>query len=349
MRYSLLIASLVLATLISILLVVPSSAAAVEDEIIIDFLEADYKGQYFVMHTPQVNRKNYVFPAIKNPYNGNVDNPPTLSAITLLGYPNSGPVVWKEGYIYTFNYTVAVGLISNDVIPEITFGIATLLDDYSAISDYTALSDVTYTYNMNGTDSSGYTATYSITAVVKVDDSFNNGGIEDYNNTFLALTIRNVFMHSSSNVTVLANRMKMTKAIGEDAYYQASLDAIENLPKSEYDYIYNSMPDETGEVETIYGDFLDILSVFDSDIEALSALLNTQVARPCVYLPSVVIPFMDIEVWDSHIFYVDDYLNEMNPNIMGSLDAMLYLIRTVALFTFVTVGLYRMIRLEWWV
>lgn len=346
MRYTRVIASVICATLILIVFIIPISAVATEQKLIIDSCEASYRNQYFEVYYPQINRDNYVFPQIKNPYNGDVDNPPQLSSITLLGYTN--PYIdWKEGYIYTFNYTVAVALVQEDVYPTITLGLATTTDR-GTIAQYAPIGDVTYTYSKNGNSSQGFTYTYSITSVVKVDSSFNNGNMEDYNYTYVALTIDGIFNQSSANVTVLANRMKVTKAIGEDAYYQASLDAIEGLPQSEYDYIYNSMPDETGEVETIKGQFIEVLAVFNPDLEALAQALTTDVARPCVFLPSVVIPFMDIEVWDNQIFYVDSYLNKMNPNIMSALESMLFFVRTVALFTFITVGLYKMIRMEWW-
>lgn len=346
MRYSRIIASVICSTLIFIVFVIPISAVATEQKIIIDSCEASYRNQYFEVYYPQVNRDNYVFPQIKNPYNGDVDNPPQLSSITLLGYTN--PYIdWKEGYIYTFNYTVAVALVQEDVYPTITLGLATTTDS-GTIAQYAPIGDVTYTYNKTGNSSQGYTYTYSITSVVKVDSSFNNGNIEDYNRTYVALNIDGIFNQSSANVTVLANRMKVIKSIGEDAYYQASLDAIENLPQSEYDYIYNSMPDETGEVETIKGQFIEVLAGFNPDLEAFAQALTTDVARPCVFLPSVVIPFMDIEIWENQIFYVDSYLDQMNPNIMTALESMLFFIRTVALLTFITVGLYKMIKMEWW-
>lgn len=346
MRYSRLITSAVLATLICFLLIVPSSAVATEQKIIIDSCEASYKNQYFQVYYPQVNRDNYVFPQIKNPYDGDVDNPPALSSVTLLGYTD--PYIdWKEGYIYTFNYTVAVALVQEDVYPTITLALATTTSS-GTIAQYSPIGDVTYTYTKTGTQNQGFTYTYTITSVVKVDSSFNNGNIEDYNLTYVALTIDGIFQHSSANVTVLSNRMKVTKSIGEDAYYQASIDAIEGLPQSEYDYIYNSMPDEAGEVEVIKGKFIQILGVFDQDIALLLSALNTDIARPCIYLPRVIIPILDIEVWEAQIFYVDDYLDSLNPNIMVALDPMLYFIRMVVFFGFATFTIYKMIRLEWW-
>ena len=347
MRCARIITAFILTSALVCCLCIPLSAAALEEKIIIDCCEASYGKQYFKMYYPQVNRDNYAFPQIKNPYDGDVENPPTLSAITLLGYTNTG-IDWKEGYIYTFNFTVACALIEDNVIPTISLGIASLTNDGSAISEYYSIGDITYTYNKTGNSTNGYTYTYSITSVVKVDSDFGIGPIADYHNTYVALNIAGIFQHSSANVTVLANRMKAIKSIGEDAYYQASLDAIEGLPQSEYDYIYNSMPDETGEVETIKGQFIEVLAVFNPDLEALAQALTTDVARPCVFLPSVVIPFMDIEVWDNQIFYVDSYLNKMNPNIMSALESMLFFVRSVALFTFITVGLYKMIRMEWW-
>lgn len=346
MRYTRFIASIILATIICILLVIPSSAVATEQKIIIDSCEASYRNQYFEMYYPQVNRDNYVFPQIKNPYNGDVENPPQLSKVTLIGYTDPH-IDWKEGYIYTFNYTVAVALVQESVTPTITLGLASL-NNSGTISQYTPIGDVTFTYNKTGTSSQGFTYTYSITSVVKVDSSFDNGNMEDYNKSYVCLTIDGIFNQSSANVTVLANRMKVTKSIGEDAYYQASIDAIEGLPESEYDYIYNKMPDESGEVEVIKGKFIQILGVFDQDIALLLSALNTDVARPCIYMPRVIIPILDIEVWEAQIFYFDTYLNSLNPNIMIALDPMLYFIRMVVFFGFATYTIYKMIRLEWW-
>lgn len=346
MRYTRIIASVICATLILFSLIIPISAAATEQKIIIESCEASYRNQYFEVYYPQTNRDNYVFPQIKNPYNGEVDNPPQLSSITLLGYTD--PYIdWKEGYIYTFNYTVAIALVQENVYPTISLGIATTTDTGN-ISQFVSVGDVTYTYSKNGTSSQGFTYTYSITSVVKVDSTFNNGNIEDYSNTYVALTIDGIFNQSSANVTVLANRMKVTKAIGEDAYYQASLDAIENLPQSEYDYIYNSMPDSEGEADVVIGDINEVYGQFNPFFNQITNLFQSDVAKPCVYLPKVEVPILNIKIFEPHVFYIDDYLNSMDSGIMEHIEVVVWFIRFVACVGFLYVGFYKITRIEWW-
>lgn len=295
-------------------------------------------------------------------------------SLNILGNTNSIEL-WNQGYIYTFYYEIR---INNASVPEttavtFTFGVASLGEgDY--ISKFQDLGDVIYTYNV----ASSFT-TYYVTSTVYVDENFNGGNVGNLSDSFTSLEM-SIFEQGTVNISVRLSNVKVQKAIGEDAYYQASVDALNDLNSSvsrvdssvnqvnnsvnelnqsvealpeatvnaEHEFIYNSMPDAEGDIDVIKGDILAILSVYDTDIQQLYYALNNQQARPVLYLPEVEIPFLDIHLWDSQFFYVDAYLNSMNSQIMEYINIVVIFIRIIAIAAFATVGLYRMSRVEWW-
>lgn len=344
MRYTRIITAFVLTASLILLLAFSVFAEGGETQnIIISYIEGEYQSSNYVLYSPtSIRNGRYIFANIKQ----NViedDQQKNLMSASILGYAENAIVDWQQGYIYTFNYQVTISGINPTNIPTFTLGISTLSSDQSHISLYQPLGDCTYTYS-----STNNSASYSITCVVEVNENFDNGGIENYNRTFITLSIANSFLNADSTIIIDTSNITVNKAIGEDAYYQASLDAIHNLPQSEYGFIYNSMPNAEGEIDVIQGEILDVLSAYDTDIQQLVAMLNVEESRPCLYLPEVHLPFLDVHIWDNHIFYFDDYLNSMNSQIMVYINTFVTFIRFVLFITFVTVTSYKLTRIEWW-
>ena len=310
MRYSRFIASVVLASLLVLILTFNTFAVAVPSALDVYKASLYYapsvqggSGIYDEID-PVFNSTNVEFriPQHSGEFDGN-----SLRSVSVLFYNLSGfeNVELQRGYIYTFNFTFRINNV--DIQPddfELGFGVCN--DDMSLSAP---LSDVIFNYAKKNSYYEFY-----CTAVVDVKSDFDFSYVGSPSDLLYYLEIIGKWKEGST-VTLRNYTQTVTKSVGEEAYYQASLDAIQGLPQSEYDYIYNSMPDEEGEVNTIKGKFIDILAVFDSDIATLTQALTTDIARPCVYMPKVAFPFLDVQVWDAHIFYIDDYLDSLNPNI----------------------------------
>lgn len=341
MRYSRPIASVVLATFLVFCLTFNTFSASVPTALEV------YKAS--VYYAPSVQGGSGIYEEIEPKYNetnveftipehsGEFDGN-NLRSIGVLFYAPNYEIDLQRGYIYTFNFTYRINNI--DILPEqyvLQFGVCN--DDMSQTAP---LADIVFNYAKKGTYYE-----YYCTAVVDVKSNFDFSYVAPPQELVYYLDIIGDWKEGST--VILRNYTQtVTKSVGEEAYYQASLDAIEGLPQSEYDYIYNSMPDEEGEINTVKGQFIDVLAVFDEDLAVLTQALTSDVARPCVYLPKVAFPFLDVQVWDAHIFYIDDYLDSLNPNIMVALEPMLYFIRMVVFFGFITYTIYKMIKLEWW-
>lgn len=341
MRNSRLVASVILATFLIFALVVNTFSATVPEELDVYKASLYYapstqggSGVYDEIE-PTFNSTNATFtiPEHNGDFSGN-----NLRSVGVLFYHTSSKLEFNRGYIYTFNFTFRMNNI--DILPEqyiLEFGVCN--DDMSLTAP---VADVVFNYTKKAT----YYEFYA-TAVVDVKSDLNFAYVAPPDELVYYLDIIGDWKPGST-VTLRNYTQTVTKSVGEEAYYQASLDAIKGLPQSEYDYIYNNMPDEMGEVEVIKGKFIQILAVFDQDIALLLGALTTDEARPCIYLPRVEIPILDIKVWEAQIFYFDDYLDSLNPNIMIALDPMLYFIRMVVFFGFATYTVYKIIRLEWW-
>lgn len=315
-------------------------------------------------------------------------------SINIIGYPDID--LWQQGYIYTFMYEIRV---PNTVTPEpsgvvFTFGVATLRDDDS-ISIFQALGDVIHTYSVGST-----LTTYLVTSTVYVDESFNGGAVGNLDSAYCSLEM-SVWEQAAVNLNVRLSNVKAQKAIGEDAYYQASVDALNdlnssmngvnssvnqvnssvnqvnnsvnelnqsvtNLPQAtidaEYEYTLNMMPDDEGNIESVTGDVDELTVEIKNEMNGFNDLLATFTQRePCIYMPDIIIPLGDdVKINLSNTAYGQyvtgegyflpmSYLENMNPNIMNWINTAALLVRFVALISFFTYGMWKMLRLEWWV
>lgn len=249
---------------------------------------------------------------------------------------------FQQGYIYTFNFTFETKTQTPD-----SFIFSLLASDYEA-TDCVPIAGCTYTYEKI----TSLKWRFYITSVLYVDENFNPNVMFD-GREFICLEVDSGYdgqFFLTGDLLLSFENVHYTKAIGEDAYYQASVDAIENLPQTEYDFIYNNMPDADGYVTTVKGDQDTVLNSLTgySEIKDMMLGVTNLEARPCVYFPRVYIPFVDILLWEEHIFYIDTYLENMNPAIMDKIEIALVFIRIVASFSLIYVVVYKMSRVDWW-
>lgn len=244
-----------------------------------------------------------------------------LAGVNILGNTDSIDL-WQQGYIYTFTYEIRVPNSSCPIPGStlFTFGVASLFDD-DTMDRYQALGDVTYTYI-----TSANFVTFYVTSVVYVDSNFVGSQVGNLDNAYTSLEI-NIRDFNSVTLSVRLSNVKAQKAIGEDAYYQASVDALNDLNSSmngvnnsvnqvnnsvnelnqsvqdlpqaqvdaEYNFILNTMPDDQGYIDTISGDLTIMHDYFVGKTDSLVFLLDyLESSRPCMYLPKVSIPFLRI-------------------------------------------------------
>lgn len=343
MRYSRIIAAIVLSSaLIFSLCITAFAAPAVVDPLYCDsgvayFIPLNSSSGKWVDYEPTLNDERDVFKFSNLPntlVDGNYEY--SFKSFAFLLYPTNYEVEFESGYIYTYTFTIKSTRVSDPTNVGFEFGVCE-----SGFLNAYPLADVVYTYTTTGAS----TVTYCITATVHVDDTLKQSIILDPDSAYLYL---NMTSEWSSAFTLTASYMNMRKAVGEDAYYQASLDAIENLPDSEYNYILNKMPDAEGELTVMSGELLDIMAEFSPELKRGRDLFTSDLARPCVYLPDIDIPFLKIHVMDKGVRYLDTYLNEMNPMILEWIAVVLNFVRLVVCVTFFTSTWYKMARIEWW-
>lgn len=342
MRCSRVIAAIVFSSALVFLSIFPASASAVEDNLYCEsgvayFQPMNSSSGKWVDYDPTVNSTEDVFTFSNLPNiltEGNYEY--SFNSFTFLLYPYSDYVTFDRGYIYTYNFEIRS---TKNTTPDLTgfeFGVCK-----EGFNDAVPLADVVYTYDKSGAT----TINYYVTVTLHVDDTFPANSVPYLDDAYLYLQIGTEW---SDTFSLRASNMTMRKAVGEDAYYQASLDAIENLPQSEYNFIYNSMPDAEGEIKVIEGELLDVLQAYDAGIQQLVQIMRIEQAKPCVYLPEVSIPILNIDVFNNHVFFVDDYLNTMDASIMPKIELVLVFIRLVFCVTFATFTIYKLARIEWW-
>lgn len=353
MRNTRIFTSIVLTTIILLTFTVTVSAEAQVVDLCVQELLLDYLSERTAGTESKIGYKSIIptevggefhFSGIEGYYNDDTDGLRyNLTTMWFAMYPNIDDFYldFQLGYIYTIDLEIRMPKTTD--FSKLTFEFG-LID--SAASVFQSLAPVNIKYEETGSFMYVY-----LSSTFEVTESFSYGaltGYEEWDVLYgLKINCPTVFA-SRSSFNIRSITQTQTKSIGENAYYQASLDAITNMPESEYGYIYNSMPDSEGEIDVVQGELIDILTMYDSDIQQLVKVLKTEQARPCIYLPEVHIPFLDVHVWDNHIFYVDEYLNSMNTQIMVYLETFLGFIRFVLAVTFATYTVYKMSRIEWW-
>lgn len=342
MRCTRIIASIVFSSALLISLCFTSYCASYNDTLYVDrgvgyYAPINSSAAKWMDYTPTVsaNADRFTFSGIEPTLtSGNYEY--AFKSFAFVMYPNNNYVEFERGYVYTYNFQIRSTKVSDVSRSNFEFGVCDI--EFNVVRP---IGDVVYTYEVSG----GTTYNYYVTATIVVDDTFNAANLPHPEEACVYLDFATEW---SSTFTLIASNLSVKKAVGEEAYYEASLEAIQNLPNTEYDFILNKMPNAEGEIQVIQGDILDILQAYDPGIQQLVQIMRIDQAKPCVYLPQVSIPIVDIDVFNNQVFFVDDYLNSMNPAIMSKLDVVLVFIRLVFCVTFATFTVYKLARIEWW-
>lgn len=352
MRYSRIIATFILSSALILCLVFPSSASEVDTLIcesgVGHFYSPNSANQKWVDYYPTENNGVYTFSDI--PYgttSGNIEY--AFYSFTFLTYSDYTPVTLERGYVYTFNFKITSTKISSSNADRTTFSFGMCEASYT---NALPLSSVTYTYST----ASGR-STFNCTAVVNVDGSIDFSSLTS-NDGELYYYLQ-IIGPWSDNFTLTSSNMTKTKNLGEESYYQASVDAIENLPQTEYDYVYNNMPNAEGDIDQIKGNLDELteeLHLLTSDL--YEVLLGISDDEPLIYMPPMQIPVLDINLRTAKYFgnYIDgngyfhplSMVNSMAPSFTKWVEVGRSFVQLSVIIGFVTIGLDKMLKIEWW-
>lgn len=206
----------------------------------------------------------------------------------------------------------------------------------------------------------GYQTVISFTIVFEVNEELP----PDFSNKFAYPAI-DFYCHATNNVSVNFDvrgvKMKVSSEIGEKAFYQANIDALEelnrttadqtlqinqtgqqiiesnedvknaidNMWENEYEFTSGLMPD-TGEAQGGVDDTISGLEASKDAINTLFNAINTTDEEPCIELPTVHFPFIDVTLEGfGGRFYPLQYLAGMNANIVPIITGIKYVVRGI--------------------
>ncbi|MBQ2846037.1 MAG: hypothetical protein IJE75_02750, partial [Firmicutes bacterium] len=295
MRYSRFVAAFVLTSALIITFIIPTSAAETEALIcesgVAYYSAVNANASEWIDYYPTVSGGSYTF-QFPSTYSSD-GNDYGIESFVFLTYTDYSLIALERGYIYTFNFTIQSSALNYKDNTYFEFGVCN-----SGFNNAFVLSDVTYTYSTKANKT-----TYNVTCVVRCDENMVEPEYDpNDSNNYYFLKMNATWV---SNITLVGSEMKRTKALGEEAYYEASVNAIKDLPQTEYDYILNKMPDAEGELTVMSGELLDIMSEFSPELERAKDLFTSDIARPCVYVPDIDIPILDIHVMDQGVLFLD--------------------------------------------
>ena len=351
MRNTRIIAAFVFATTLIFTLCLSSSAAALTDTLYCErgvayFQPLNSSSGKWVDYTPSISNSIFTFSNLPNTLVEN-NYEYSFDFFAFLLYPNSNLVEFTDGYVYTYNFTIRSTRVATPALTNFEFGVTD-----ASYNEAIPLADVVYTYDMTGSS----TATYYVTCTVNVDNTFPASTLPSPTDAYLYLRIASEW---SDTFQLRASNMTMKKAVGEGAYYQASIDAIENLPNTEYDFTLNKMPDADGTVEVIKGQADDITSELNLQLtNALGVFTGISGEEPLIYMPKMKIPILNLDIADYTAGYISqdgyfrplDMIQDMDDSGQAILGINLarHFLQLVFVFTFATVGIEKMLRIEWW-
>lgn len=377
MRIARFVAAFIFATSLIISLIIPASAAAETTSLYCDVGVANYTapGQegLWIDHYPTVNDDDTIFTFSSVPQTVTQDGVDySAYTFTFVCYPveaggGSLPLTFEQGYVYTFNFSVLSTRLLDPELTSFSFGIC-----QEGFTDAMPLSEVVYTIE-NVTSNQ---KRYHITTTVNVDASFPLSSMPDPNDTYVYLQMGSDW---TADFRLSASQMTQKKSVGEDAYYQASLDAIENLPQSEYEFTLNKLPDAEGDVELIKGNLDEIteeLHLITSDL--YDVIMGIESNEPLLYFPPMKIPwpsvseegvvtfdktladlrtegYMGNSIDGQGFFHpltlikqATGYVEGAESNPLEWLNIALAFVRVFFSISFVTLTLDNMLRIEWW-
>lgn len=337
----------------------------------------------FIQYTPIVqdqelyfdvlnfNGSNYIANIQSELYLDDTLDDPTHKAQSLgiqyqNSHSNSGTFEFEEGMIYTFSGEFYVSSSATEIF-DVGFYLANL-----AYTNNIAIPNMSIYYTVAtraGRKTINWEAVVEATAELTSPEFAQFGYISvEFNGSFEgAIRVQNL-------------TCKAINSYGEKAFYDANIDAlkglkestesqtlvindvgesivesntevkqaIENMWDDEYTFVSDKLPDTDTEANGIFENISDILSVNGGIVDTVYSMLTIDEARPCIYLPKVYIPILNIDVWDEGILYFDSLLNNLNPNILTILNPALILIRIIAVLAFMLGGVFKMVRTEYW-
>lgn len=261
--------------------------------------------------------------------------------------PDNIELSFENGYIYTFNFTIKSTKNSDPSQTHFEFGVSE-----EGFTNALSLGNVVFNYDIRGTT----TVTYYVTVTIYVDDTFPANSVPHPDDAYVYLELRTEW---SDTFTLTASNLTMKKAVGEGAYYQASLDAIENLPNTEYDFTLNKMPDAEGVVEVIKGDADAITNELNLQLtDALGVFTGISGEEPLIYMPKMKIPILNLDLADYTEGYIsqDGYFKPLamiqdmdkSGQAMAGIELARKFLQLTFVFAFATIGIEKMLKIEWW-
>ena len=280
---------------------------------------------------------------------------------------NTGVFEFEEGMIYTFGGEFYVSSSDTNVY-DVTFAMSNL-----AYTDSKSIPNMSIYFTV-ATRAGRRTVSWE--AVVEATEELTSVAFNGYNH--ISVEFNGSF---EGNIRVQNLTCSAMNNYGEDAFYDANISALEDLKaatgeqtlvinevgenivesnrevqnaidnmwQNEYTFVENSMPDTSEGEDQILSDVTEEFNKFSPFFGNIHSLLSSDLSRPCVYLPEVHIPFLNIHVWDPTVLYIDTYLESMNGNIMPLINVVVWFVRFVAAVTFLYVGFYKIAKLDWWV
>lgn len=353
MRYTRFIAALVFSSALILSLVLSSSAAAYTDTLycsygVAYFAPLNSTAGKWVDYNPTVSSDETKFTFSSLPANlvsGNYEY--SFDSFSFLLTPNNSYVEFENGYIYSYEFEIRSTKNTNPDMTGFQFGVCT-----EGFNDAIPLADVIYTYDKSGST----TINYYVSVTLNVDSSFPANSIPHPDEAFIYLRIATEW---SDTFSLIASSMSVKKSVGEGAYYQASLDAIENLPNTEYDFTLNKMPDAEGTVEKIKGDADVMTEELNLQlVNLLGVFSGISGEEPLIYMPKMKIPILNLDLADYTEGYIsqDGYFKPLSMiqdmdksgQAMAGIELARKFIQITFVIGFATIGLEKMLKIEWW-
>ena len=259
----------------------------------------------------------------------------------------------QYGYTYTLSGAFAVSYLD----PNVTNSMDFVMANNTGTNQMNLPVDVAVYFTEQVR---GYQSIVSFTIVFEINEE-----LDPTFNSLYSYPAIDFYCHSlgssSLEFDIRGVSLKATSEIGEKAFYQANIDALEELNKTtseqtlqinetgqqiiesnqevkdaidnmwenEYQFTSGLLPD-TGEAQ---GGIDDTITGLDASKDAINTLfnaINTTDEDPCLYLPNVNIPFIDVTLEGfGGRFYPLNYLTAMNGQISPLITGIKYVVRGI--------------------
>lgn len=251
----------------------------------------------------------------------------------VMGAP-SGYMELQRGYIYTISGSFAVTK-RNTSFPN------TSVDFFMSNANITDGAEITgavvyFTESMRGSQT-----LVDFQVIVEITEDFDTTFYSS--NNFYFPTIGYDARYDGGDVVVRNINVTKSDSYGEEGFQQANIqaledlksatedqtlkineagknivesnnavkDAIDNMWQNEYNFVTDMLP-STDESEEEVNGVLDELDNAKNSLQILYEACTTDDTNPCILLPRIYVPIMDIEIYEGGYFYPIDYLLQMH-------------------------------------